>query len=100
MRDIMQNLRYKLLFATCALIAGVQTSLDAANASEHYTFHTREFLRNLGVRNSATVAVRKISRNDPLYTAAGYSDGTAIHLNEDTFVNHSEASNLFVCAHE
>lgn len=95
----MQNLRYKVLFTLCTLFTGVQTAL-AVNASEHYTFYTREFLRNLGVRNPATVPVRKISRNDPLYSAAGYSDGTAIHLNEDTFVNHSESTNLFTCAHE
>lgn len=96
----MQNLRYKLLFIACALFTGVQTLLGV-NASEHYTYYTRQFLGNLGVRNPATVPVRRISVNDPLYNnAAGYSDGTAIHLNEDTFANHSEGNNLFTCAHE
>ena len=87
----MQNLRYKLLFIACALFTGVQTILGV-NASEHYTFYTREFLSNLVVRNPATVPVRRISVNDRLYdTAAGYSDGTSIHLNEDTFGNHAES---------
>jgi len=95
----MQNLRYKVVFTICALFIGVQTAL-AVNASEHYTYYTRQFLGNLGVRNPAAVPVRKINRNDPLYGAAGYADGHAIHLNEDTFAGNSEAGNLFTCAHE
>lgn len=94
----MQNLRYKLLFILCALFTGVH--LLGVNASDHYTYYTRQFLGNLGVRNPAAVPVRKINRNDPLYGAAGYADGTAIHLNEDTFAGNSEACNLFTCAHE
>lgn len=94
----MQNLRYKLLFILCVLFTGVH--LLGVNASDHYTYYTRQFLGNLGVRNPAAVPVRKINRNDPLYGAAGYADGHAIHLNEDTFAGNSEACNLFTCAHE
>jgi len=99
----MQNLRYKILFVMSVFLTGTQTILGAINASEYYTYYTREFLGNLGQRNPSAVPIRKMSRNDQFYdTAAGYANGTAIYLNEDLFEGgrRSDGINLFTCAHE